>query len=108
MTSQSNKLGQKYMLNDTNFKICLGLFGCEVNILPKQHIVQCALETNVTYLDSRTVWPMIRPGLCLASLRAVEDCQAATLPACWSVAFSTFSFSHLSVNAYFHIKSFEL
>ena len=25
---------------NTNFKICLGLFGCEVNILPKQHIVQ--------------------------------------------------------------------
>ena len=25
---------------NTNFKICLSLFGCEVNILPKQHIVQ--------------------------------------------------------------------
>ena len=25
---------------NTNFKICLSLFGCEVNILAKQHIVQ--------------------------------------------------------------------
>ena len=25
----------------TNFKICLSLFGCEVNILLKQHIVHC-------------------------------------------------------------------
>ena len=26
---------------DTNFKICLGLFGWKENILPKMHIVQC-------------------------------------------------------------------
>ena len=26
---------------NTNFKICLSLFGCEVNILPKEHIVHC-------------------------------------------------------------------
>ena len=25
---------------DINFKICLSLFGCEVNILPNVHIVQ--------------------------------------------------------------------
>ena len=28
---------------NTNFKICLSLFGCEVNILPKEHIVLCIL-----------------------------------------------------------------
>ena len=26
---------------NTKFKICLSLFGCEVNILPNVHIVQC-------------------------------------------------------------------
>ena len=33
-------IGQ-YVYQNTNFKICLSLFGCEVNILPNVHIVQC-------------------------------------------------------------------
>ena len=38
---------------NTNFKICLSLFGCEVNILPNVHIVQCHVEAVVSFDKNR-------------------------------------------------------
>ena len=39
------------VFQNTNFKICLSLFGCEVSILPKVHIVHC----NCTMINAMLV-----------------------------------------------------
>ena len=38
---------------NTNVKIGLSFFGCEVNILPNVHIVQCHVEAVVSFDKNR-------------------------------------------------------
>ena len=42
-------------ISDLEFrvKMCLSLFGCEVNILPNVHIVQCHVEAVVSFDKNR-------------------------------------------------------
>ena len=54
---------------NTNFKICLSLFDCEVNILPKQHIVQwCTCRPDSLVAGSLVVGSLVVGSLVVGNL----------------------------------------